>query len=182
MRRTMVRAMGQDDRVSFWWAVERALQYVVWCIIVHTMDSGMPKRKGRPPRRSTDPRSVECIEWHLKAVEMRTRGHTYAQISDALKMSQSAVHKAVSTYLRQTREIAVEHAEEIRRIELDRIDRMLASVSPQAESGDIAAIGICLKLQERRSKLLGLDAPASSAVTLQAASDTVQALLALVAS
>jgi hypothetical protein len=141
-----------------------------------------PKRKrGRPKRQTTAPRSVDCIDWHKTAVEMRTRGHTYQQIADACGVSMSAAYKAVCTYLEQTRAIAREAAEEVRRLELDRLDRMLAAFGPRAEDGDAAAADRVLRIQERRAKLLGLDAPAESRTTVDAHPDTVRALMALVA-
>jgi len=141
-----------------------------------------PKRKrGRPKRQTTAPRSVDCIDWHKTAVEMRTRGHTYQQIADACGVSMSAAYKAVCTYLEQTRAIAREAAEEVRRLELDRLDRMLAAFGPRAEDGDGGAADRVLRIQERRAKLLGLDAPAESRTTVDAHPDTVRALMALVA-
>lgn len=141
-----------------------------------------PKRKrGRPKRQTTAPRSVDCIDWHKTAVEMRTRGHTYQQIADACGVSMSAAYKAVCTYLEQTRAIAREAAEEVRRLELDRLDRMLAAFGPRAEDGDVQAADRVLRIQERRAKLLGLDAPAESRTTVDAHPDTVRALMALVA-
>ena len=141
-----------------------------------------PKRKrGRPKRQTTAPRSVDCIDWHKTAVEMRTRGHTYQQIADACGVSMSAAYKAVCTYLEQTRAIAREAAEEVRRLELDRLDRMLAAFGPRAEDGDAAAADRVLRIQERRARLLGLDAPAETRSTIDAHPDTVRALMALVA-
>lgn len=96
-------------------------------------------------------------------------------------MSVQAAHQAVTAYLEATRAVSREAAEEIRRIELDRIDRMLAAVSPQAEDGDLQAVQTAIKLQERRAKLLGLDAPAETRTTHDAAPDVVRQLMALVA-
>lgn len=143
-------------------------------------EDGQKRKRGRPKRRTTAPRSVECIDWHRRAVEMRTQGHTYQQIADACGVSMSAAYKAVCTYLEQTRAIAREAAEEVRRIELDRLDRMLAAVAPKAEDGDLQAVQTAIKLQERRAKLLGLDAPAETRTTHDAAPDVVRQLVALV--
>ena len=145
------------------------------------MQPKAPKRRGRPPRPVTGPRTVERIDWHRTAVDMRAKGHTYQQIADACGVSMSAAYKAVCTYLEQTRAIAREAAEDVKRIELDRLDRMLAAVAPKAEDGDLQAVQTAIKLQERRAKLLGLDAPAETKSTIDAHPDTVRALMALVA-
>jgi hypothetical protein len=138
------------------------------------------RRPGRPRRAVTGPRTVDCIEWHRRAVELRTSGRTYDQIATECGVSHSAAYKAVSTYLEQTRALTREAAEDVRRLELDRLDRVLAVVGPMAEGGDLQAVDRLLRIQERRASLLGLDAPRSQLVAVDGRPDTVRALMALV--
>lgn len=130
--------------------------------------------------RKTQPRTLEAVGWHRQAVELRTQGRTYVQIAEQLEVSTSAAHKAVADYLEQTRAVSREAAEEVRRLELDRLDRILAAIGPLAEGGDLAAVDRVLRIQERRASLLGLDAPRASLVAVDARPDTVRALMALV--
>lgn len=141
------------------------------------------KRKGGKGGigRKSQPRTVDAVEWQARAVELRTQGWTYQRIADACGVSVSAAHQAVVRYLEETRAVSREAAEEVRRLELDRLDRMLASIGPKAEDGDLAAADRVLRIQERRAKLLGIDAPTSAIVTHDAHPDTVRALMALVA-
>ena len=138
-----------------------------------------PARRKRKPRLSTQRRTVDCVDWHRQAVELRTQGWTFQRIGDELGRPVSSVYQAVVKYLEETRAISREGAEEIRRLELDRLDRILATIGPQAEGGDLAAVDRVLRLQERRAHLLGLDAPKSSSVTVDARPDVVKALMGL---
>jgi len=57
------------------------------------------------------------------------------------------------------RETLREPAEQVRALELERLDLMLVAVWPSALGGDIAAQQQVLRLMDRRARYLGLDAP-----------------------
>lgn len=143
-------------------------------------DALVPRKRGRGRPRKTGPDQLDSAKWQAVAVEMRTKGHTYLQIGTACGVTSQAAQQAVVKYLEQTRAISREAAEDVRRLELDRLDRVLAVVGPMAESGDLAAVDRLLRIQERRASLLGLDAPRASLVAVDARPDTVRALMALV--
>ncbi|WP_133512319.1 hypothetical protein [Candidatus Thiosymbion oneisti] len=50
-------------------------------------------------------------------------------------------------------------------LEFDRYDYLLQMPAPEIEKGCVPAILAALKISERRCKLLGLDAPAKTAMT-----------------
>jgi hypothetical protein len=56
-------------------------------------------------------------------------------------------------------------AEELLSLELDRLDAMQQALWAKAKRGDIGASNAILKIMERRSRLLGLDAPTKADVT-----------------
>jgi hypothetical protein len=69
------------------------------------------------------------------------------------------------------KEIVREPAEEVLRIELARLDEMHAGCWEAARSGDVQALDRALKIQDRRAKYLGLDAPTKTQdVTISALS------------
>jgi hypothetical protein len=68
----------------------------------------------------------------------------------------SGAYQAVIGALRETLR---EPAEQVRTLELERLDAMLEAVWRAALSGDLKAIDAVLKLMDRRSRYLGLDAP-----------------------
>lgn len=52
-----------------------------------------------------------------------------------------------------------EPADELRRIELESLDQLYRSALPRALGGNMRAMENCLRIQERRARLVGLDAP-----------------------
>lgn len=52
-----------------------------------------------------------------------------------------------------------EPARDVRLLELGRLDALYMEVFRQARSGVLGAVDRCLRIMERRAKLLGLDAP-----------------------
>lgn len=97
-----------------------------------------------------------------QALELRTSGMTYAAVAAALGYSdESGARKAVDRLLSR---VECEGAEELRRLEGQRLDAMQRAIWPQACGGDLDAIKTALSIMARRSKLLGLDAPTRVAV------------------
>lgn len=92
-------------------------------------------------------------------LELRKAGMTYDRIGEALGVSKQAVHKSVTKALREITSKAAESAEEIRNLELIRLDAMLAGLWAQAARGNPGAIDRALKIAERRAKITGIDAP-----------------------
>ena len=92
-------------------------------------------------------------------LELRKAGMTYDRIGEALGVSKQAVHKSVTKALREITSKAAESAEEIRSLELIRLDAMLAGLWAQAARGNLGAIDRALKIAERRAKITGIDAP-----------------------
>jgi hypothetical protein len=106
----------------------------------------------------TSRRRVAAAERKRQALELRKSGATYAQIRDAVGYrSTASAYQAVVSALR---ELTREPAEEVLRLELARLDRLLLAVWPRAIQGDDRAIRSAVAVLERRAKLLGLDAPA----------------------
>ena len=101
--------------------------------------------------------AAEQNERRRKALELRKAGANYQQIADRLglankSMAWQAVHAAI-------RDIVREPAEAVLTIELARLDALLLGVWTAAKAGDVRAIDRALRIMERRSAYLGLDAP-----------------------
>jgi hypothetical protein len=96
----------------------------------------------------------------LQALELRKAGATFQAIADKLGYrGPSGAHKAVVSALRATLR---EPAEELRELELMRLDAMLLGLWRRAQAGEEKAVDRVLRIAERRARLLGLDAPARS--------------------
>ena len=105
---------------------------------------------------------VRKLQGHKKdqrALELRQEGHSYESISEQLGYStRSASYKAVMRRLRDVDRPAVSM---LRELEVQRLDAMLYAVWDDVLQGDANAVHTALRISERRSRLLGLDAPHS---------------------
>ena len=111
----------------------------------------------------TSPRRLETKELSRKALELRKAGANFTQIQKELgyKSLQSAIN-AVDRALRMTMQPA---ADEVRKIELERLDMMLLTLLPKIRIGDTDAINTALRIMDRRAKYLGLDMPIKAEIT-----------------
>ena len=108
-------------------------------------------------KNKTSAVAMSARDKQLKALEMRRAGHDYRTIAtDCGYSNPGNAYRAVTAALRETLQ---EPADEVRRLEVERIDRLCVPFWPHAELGDYDALAALLKLMKRRADLLGLDAP-----------------------
>jgi len=110
----------------------------------------MSVRSGSP-----DP---NLIDKERQVVELRRAGATYEECARAVGYATAqgayvAYHRALKRTLLDA------GADEMRQVELDRLDRLQRAAWPKAMAGEVQSIAAVIKLMERRSRLLGLDAP-----------------------
>lgn len=121
------------------------------------------------PRKIRQPTSakarVRAEAQRLSAVQCRLAGATYTQIGQQLGVSRSYAFYLVATALARTKARTEETAEEMRALDLGRMDALLLGIWQQAATGNLLAIDRVLKILERRAKLCGLDAPTKFAPT-----------------
>jgi len=95
-----------------------------------------------------------------KALEMRRAGKDYDSIAKALEyFDRSHARKVIMRLLKADREKLAETADEVRELELQRIDKMFEVAYAKALDGHLLSIDRALRLMERRASMLGLDAP-----------------------
>ncbi len=82
-------------------------------------------------------------------------------------------HKHLTTALREIAERTGERVDELRTLELERLDALLAAQWEAAMSGDVRAADRVLRVSERRSRLLGLELPVRSERQFQFGIDDV---------
>ena len=105
-------------------------------------------------------RRVQAHTRHLQALELRKAGATYQAIADQLGYANArGAHKAVASALKLTLR---EPADEVRDLEVARLDAMLLPLWRRVQQGDERAVDRALRIMERRARLLGLDAPSKS--------------------
>jgi AraC-like DNA-binding protein len=106
---------------------------------------------------------ITAVERQRQALNARKAGKSYQEIAREVGYkSASGAHAAVRLALKKTLQ---EPADELRKLEIARLDAMLEAVWPQVEKGDARSVEVALKIEERRARLLGLDAPSEVDVT-----------------
>ena len=110
--------------------------------------------------RRERPGQLEAIaERRVLALELRKAGSSYRQIATALAIDTHTAWADVASELAAIRELTVEQAQEVRALEIGRLDAMVAGLWPQVRAGSPPAVTAAVRVCERRSRLLGLDAP-----------------------
>jgi hypothetical protein len=102
---------------------------------------------------------IAAAEFRRQALELRRQGHTYSRIAEMLReqgivRSGRAVEKGIKKAIA---EITRELAEEVKVLELERLDDLLIPAMRMARAGNLGAIDRVLKIMDRRAKYLGLD-------------------------
>jgi len=98
-----------------------------------------------------------------KALELRKAGATYEKIAQLLGYaSKGSAHTAVKNALK---EITSRPAEEIRSIEITRLETIITILWPKIRAGDLKAIETFLKVQNQLAQFTGAYRPAKIAFT-----------------
>jgi len=109
--------------------------------------------------KKTNNTAIKAAERRNLAIKLRRQGLTYEAIGAKLNVNASRAYKIVSDALKLIRVDTNETGEEIKTLELQRLDKFLEVANKQAETGSLQAIDRCVRIMERRAKLLGLDSP-----------------------
>ena len=120
------------------------------------MDLGINIQKAHPA-------AVKRLQQRRKALELRKGGASYVEIGEALGVSRQRAHTVVMAAVDDLKGILKETAVTIRAIELERLDSIQMGLWPQRKNPRVA--DTLLRIQERRARLLGLDAPTKTALT-----------------
>ena len=107
------------------------------------------------PESMTSPRRINATERQRQAVELRKAGLDYRTIAERLGYNNpgSAYHSVEAAL----KKMLQEPVDELRALELSRLDRLELALWQSATQGNHGAIDRVLRLMERRAKLLGLD-------------------------
>ena len=101
---------------------------------------------------------LERHERRYQALQMRIAGVSNAVIAQRLGYSSpQRVSKDVTNALKKAAKQEAMAAEELLNLEINRLDRMMASVWPRVLKGEVNAVEAALKIVNKRSSLLGLD-------------------------
>lgn len=130
------------------------------------------KKRAQSNGAKTNADSIASKEKMAAALTLRKEGKTFTEIAKELGYkSKQTAHEAVK---RAIREIIREPAEDVIRLDLERLDAMWQVNYLNAQAGDPVALASCMRIMERRAKLLGLDAPTKVAETDPYGSEKIQ--------
>ncbi len=90
-----------------------------------------------------------------RAVELALQGHSYDAIAAEVGYAnRGTAWRTVSKALAERADIAVE---DLRTMEMARLDYLQSRLGPQVEVGDVKAITAATRIVQARSRLMGLD-------------------------
>jgi hypothetical protein len=112
------------------------------------------------------------------ALELRKGGAPYREIARTLHVDLHTAHGDIAAELAALRDKTHEHAEQLRDLELQRLDRMTEGLWPQILKGSPPAVSAGVRVSERRSRLVGLDAPTTSKTEVTASAVVMDPRLA----
>jgi hypothetical protein len=111
----------------------------------------------------TSARRLAAVDRQVEALKLRRAGKSFADIAQRLGYaSRSNAYTAVMHALRRTLQ---EPADEVRRLEIERLDGLLSGLWERAAAGHLPSVDRVLAIMDRRAKLLGLDAPTRVDIT-----------------
>jgi len=126
------------------------------------------------PPRTQAAHQLQQEELKERAVVLYRQGFSMREAASMISdptgdkppVSRMFVKRAVDGYLKSLHARAEHSVDAYRREELDKLKMLEQSLARAVRDGDVAAIRTSVRISERRSKLLGLDAPIALDVTV----------------
>ena len=115
----------------------------------------------------------EKVDYQEKAWELRLRGMSQSQIAEVLGVTQPYVCILLKKALEDKKEELVGTAEKHVANQAGRLDKMLDALWEKVQAGDPKAIAAALAIEDRRSKLLGLDVAQRKALDITTGGESV---------
>ena len=117
------------------------------------------------PQKPAHRKDVNAAERARLALDLRKAGASYEAIARQCGFAnRSGAYQAIQRELQRTLQ---EPADDLRMLEVERLNDLYRAMAPKALSGDTWSVDRCLKIMERRAALLGLDAPKPDAAAIQ---------------
>ena len=113
----------------------------------------------------TSQRSILAAERATRALELRKSGASYESIGQTLGVTGQGAYKMVKKYFDKVTAECIETTQELKRLELERLDSLMLYIWPLVQAGDIRAVSEARALGAERRKLLGLDAATKAEIT-----------------
>lgn len=112
-------------------------------------------------------RSVEIAERRQQVAANIRAGTDYRTIAEALHVSVGTIASDFKAIMKDWRAHAVVAVEDVVFLELERLNTLQNAIWAKAVGGDYKAIELCLKISERRVKMLGVEMTGSLSELLE---------------
>lgn len=122
------------------------------------------------------PNPAVIADEQAKCFELKRRGYSVRRIADETGIARSTVQDRLDAAYK---EMVFPLADEVRLLELERLDAWLVRLEDQMTNGEAPerVVPVAIRVSERRAKLLGLDAPERQEMTVaQLGSDDASVL------
>lgn len=128
-----------------------------------------------PRGRSTTTPAEVMAQQAARCYELRLKGLTIRAIAAELNLPPTTVKERLDRYIA---DLVLPLADEVRLLELDRLDTWLRKLEERIDDGEdpVRVVPVLLKVQERRSRYLGLDAPVKTDVVVDHATPDARVL------
>lgn len=103
-------------------------------------------------------KNLEVATRRELVMRLRVEGYSIREISARVGVGIGQVHRDIEALLDEARTHANEDAERHLRLSLERLDLAIKGLMGKVKKGDARASDTLVRLEERRAKLLGLDA------------------------
>jgi hypothetical protein len=123
------------------------------------------KQAAKVKTTKVTPHRIRARDRSTMALELRRDGLSYDAIGRTLGITRQGAWKLVQARFAELREQTAETATDVRDQQLHRLDAMLYALRGKVKRGDPRAIDSALRIEDRRAKLLGLDAPSRAEVS-----------------
>jgi hypothetical protein len=108
----------------------------------------------RGPGSQTSVKKMKTHEKQIQALQLRRAGAGYEEIARQVGYrNSSGAYKAVRAALLKTLQ---EPSEDVRKLELERLDRLMLGIWPAAIGGNLEALDRVLKIMKHRAEITGL--------------------------
>lgn len=105
-------------------------------------------------------------ERQQRAMALRVAGASYAAIARTIGVSKQQAFRDCHAALRETLTLRDTDAAKYRELECARLDALLLACWPHAQKGNAEHVRAAVRISERRSRLLGLDAQVAAKLEL----------------
>ncbi len=115
--------------------------------------------------QSSRANSAKVAEEQAECYRLKLKGQSVRQIARATSLGVGTVQNRLSAHIA---DLVLPLAEEVRKVELDRLDSWLARLEERLDAGEdpVRVVPVAIKVAERRARMLGTDAPERADVTV----------------